>query len=140
MSTCFELRILQISTDLPLRKGVLTLHELELPGPAGRHADISRMTIFDNIVKRVHGLFNLDIRNISEKGEVTYRGIVVESMALDVNLHVSRLRSTTYLEDIDVIRLQSLAAFLDRGEDPLFHQTILKFERTNGPSGSIDCC
>jgi hypothetical protein len=121
VSTCFELRILHISTDLPLRKGVLTLHELELPGPAGRHADISRMAIFDNIVERLHGLFNLDIRNISEQGEVTYRGIVVESMALDVIHYVSRLRSTTYLEDIDVIRLQSLAAFLDRGEDPLSH-------------------
>jgi hypothetical protein len=79
------------------------------------------MTIFDNIVERLHGLFNLDIRNVSEQEEVTYRGIVVESMALVVNLHVSRLWSTTYLEDIDVIRLQSLAAFLDRGEDSLPH-------------------
>lgn len=61
-----------------------TLHHLELPSPATAHSDMSHISRFDHIVKRLHGLFD--------------RRIVVEAVTL---------------EEINVVELESLERVLD---------------------------
>lgn len=63
----------------------LTLHHLELPRPAGRHPDVSRMSRLHDVVQRLHGLLDLLVSATqNDDWESTpYRSVWVEPVALE---------------------------------------------------------
>lgn len=75
----------------------LTLHQLELPGPTTTHSDIPDPTSLDDIMQRLHGLFNRCFR--------------VESVEL---------------EYVNVFQLKPFERVLHRGKDSLFRQSHIQ--------------
>jgi hypothetical protein len=60
----------------------LTLHELELPCPATAHPKISSMSRLNDIVQRLHSLFDLISATVLALSVSPHRRIVIKSVTL----------------------------------------------------------
>jgi len=101
----------------------LTLHHLELPGPAAAHPQVAHVARLDNIVQRLHRLFKLYINSLefSAMSVVDVPACRCRSDAAEGQSDSSLLPPLrrAHLEDIDVVGSKTLKRSLNSGEDAL---------------------
>jgi hypothetical protein len=86
------------------------------------------MTVFDDIVESLHGLLDLHVSHVVHICLIDILGCRCRN---DDTAHQRFPGGRTYLENIDVISLQSLAAIFDSSKYPLSCQIVLDIRGRN---------
>lgn len=64
---------------------ILTLHGVELPGPAAAHSNVPDISGLDHIMKGLHGFFDLTLASAIMNASsdcLAYRSVVIKSVKL----------------------------------------------------------